>query len=196
MYPDRRGLNTTGTGQLIDSPTMALRIAWEWAATGAPASDQSVEAEWLRVKNFPAAAWPLGGNHTLFRTSARLHAEPVSLAADLDRRLDAMADALRSTAHVGEAWDTLPAVAQLARLRTAWADGAGSAWPKLDAHLAAGEWEESAAECLPRDLAVQPEAYRASYRAVQALYRLAPDWPGEEMPERLPDGLPDGASIA
>lgn len=188
MYLDRLGLVTTGIGVKIDSPTQALAIQWTWRATGAPAAPSAVQAEWTRVKSLQASRLFGGGAGGPFDSSARLVAVPTSLEAYTLAVMAELEATLRTPAHVGPAWDTLPSVAQVARTRTAWADGAASPWPKLDAALARGDWATAAEESQPSDLAVQPAAYRRSYAAVRALYEMAPQYDADALPDPMPDG--------
>ena len=172
MYLDKAGRVATWTGLDINSPAAAEVLTWTHAADGSPASEADVDAEWRRVDALQSYAG-VGGDQPVFRDSAVLQVDPDSATAYQLRLFAAYEAALRSSAHVGPAWDTIPADAQLARLRTDYADGAASAWPKLDAAIARGDFRTAEDESQPKDLRTQTQGYRDSYTAVKLLYRNA-----------------------
>lgn len=184
-YLDVKGLPTVGLGFLCPLST-ALACAWAVPSTGALATPADVHAAYEALLRLPPGK---GGGW--YESRVDLALSPHSAAALLTSHVLEYEIALRSAFGVGPAWDALPGVAQIARLRTSWADGAYSRWPKLDAALRAGDWDTAQTECMPSDMARQPAAYVASYRAVRALYGLAASFPGEELPYPLPDGSVD-----
>jgi len=198
-YLDAEGLVTVGLGFLCPL-NMALLLNW-LLPSGASASAADVHAAYDVLSGLPKGR---GGGWYEGRVGITL--SPRSWNVLYEHKISGFEAALRAARHVGPAWDSLPSVCQLARLRTDWADGGESAWPRLDAALARGDWATAAKECWPRDAGpdpedsatadrttVQPRAYIASYRAVRALYRLAADYPSDELPEPLPDGADQAA---
>jgi hypothetical protein len=166
-YLDRLGLPTIGVGVLLSTPIPRWPLP-----------------PWRALLAMPhGMGWPYYAHRTPLR------ATPAELE-ELTLGKLGLADA--ALARLIPSWPLLPGVAQLARLRTAWADGPASPWPHLDAALEARDWAEAARQCLPSDLAAQPPQYRASYRAVVALYGLCDAWPGDELPDPLPSGEDGG----
>lgn len=195
LYRDKDGLPTAGLAFLVPL-SIGLGLAWTVPSSGALATPADIHAGYEALFALPKG---MGGGWYQSRVPLRL--SPHSAAVLFAEKIASYEKALSSPTHVGPAWFTLPAVCQLARLRTDWADGSASPWPKLDAALARGDWAAAAAECWPKDAGpdpddpstagrktTQPKEYIASYRAVRALYLLAADYPGDELPDPLPDG--------
>jgi hypothetical protein len=180
-YLDVRALPTVGLAFLCPL-SVALTLAWT-KPSGELATPADVHAGYASLCKLPPG---MGGGW--YRGRAGLTLTPSSYAALYAAKLALFESQLRSPAHVGPAWDSLPAVCQIARMRTAWADGGESAWPHLDAALGCSDWMTAAAQSQPSDMATQPAAYRASYRAVAELYRLAVSYPDDDLPDALPDG--------
>lgn len=189
-----------GIGTDIDSPAAALKLVWR-RLDGSVASPDEVTAEWARVHAMQAYAGHGGGKGSVFDRTHTITVDPMSLAQYTAELLAYDESVLRLPAHIGPVYDTIASPAQLARLRTAYASGAGRMWPKLDAAIRAGDWLTAARECWPRDAGpnpldpttadhklTQPPDYRRSYVAVQALYLSAAQYPGAELPPTLPDG--------
>ena len=181
MYLDVLGRVATGIGTDLNSPQAANALIWRHPG-GQQASPDEVVHEWLRVKAMTSSA-KLGGGNAVWRDSAHLTVDPDSLAEYPDALLEGYESVLRTRI---QGYDALPGPAQLARLRTAYAEGPGARWPKLDAALSAQDWATAVEECSPGDYARQNASYRASYDAVCELYRIAPDWPGDSLPDVLP----------
>lgn len=190
-YLDVRGLPTVGLGFLCPLGT-ALLCSWT-LPSGALATPGDIHAAYDRLTKLPA-----GRGGSWYQGKAGLTLTPHSYAVLYASKLSTFERSLRSS--VGPAWDTLPAVVQIARMRTEWAEGA-EPWPHLDAALAASDWATAAAQCWPRDAGPDPEdpsttlrtrtqplAYVRSYVAVRALYRLASAYPDDALPDELPDG--------
>ena len=184
MGLDVHGRVATTLGCDIDSPANACALVWR-RADGSVASSGEVTVEWMRVKAMQGFKAMGGASHP-FRSSARLFVDLASLYAYLMRLLATQEPILRRTiAH----WEDLAGVAQMGRLRTSYAEGAAKPWPHLDAALSRCDWATAAAECMPGDIKTQSAKYRQSYDAVRALYLVAADYPGDELPVPLPDGL-------
>lgn len=208
MYVDKLGRIATGIGTDINTPPAACAIRW-LRADGTTATGSEVQAEWLRVHALQAHRNEGGGSPT-FRDSARLHVDPESLAAYTTKLLANYEDVLRSPHHLGDAYDACGADCQVARLRTAYADGPGSPWPKLDAAIRARDFLAAANESKPHDYDTQNASYRASYDAVRVLYENAAVveargwdrsvlyWPrhlADEQPDTLPELDADDAPV-
>jgi len=140
MYLDVKGLVTTGRGNLIDPPSMALELPWR-TADGVPATHDQILTEWLRVKGLAAQDQRGGG---WFKKGAQLW-----LAQDavdlLTMRKAASMDQYLTTRFANYA--TLYADAQLAVLSMAWAMGPAFHFPKFEAALAAEDYVVCACEC-------------------------------------------------
>lgn len=147
MYLDTHNppLVTTGMGNMIDPVELALGLPWQWGASGAFASTDSIATEWRAVK----------ADATLSQRGAR-----AAEAGTLLRLPDAAVDAL-----IGQkldqfemelklhpafaAFETWPADAQLALLSMAWAmgPGFGGGWPHFTASCAALDFETASMQC-------------------------------------------------
>ncbi len=192
MYLDIKGRVATGIGTDINSPNAARQIVWLWP-DGRTASADEVTREWCAVHAMQAHR-SAGGGSSVWSERPHLHVDPDSLAAYTARIFEHYESQLRLPERIGDVWDTLPAVCQLARLRTSYADGEDAildGWPRLDFALRQGDWTKSANESQPKDMNVQNASYRASYRAVHSLYLMSYSYAGDA----LPDTLPDGSSI-
>jgi hypothetical protein len=193
MYLDVKGRVATGVGTDINSPAAARALAWRWK-DGHLASADEVTREWASVNAMQGHRLEGGGSITWIQR-AQLLVDPQSLAVYTAKLLASYEAVLRLPSFIGPAYDSLPGVCQLARLRTAYADGAWARWPRLDAALAVGNWQTAANESQPGDIMVQNVNYRRSYRAVRALYLLADAYPGSELPDPLPDGRSDTPTL-
>jgi hypothetical protein len=182
---DEKGRPCTALGVDLPGPGMMAEIVWRHGKSPdyQVATYAEVCHEWVRVDAMQSSKG-LGAASAVFRDSAHLYFDPPSLYLWCTKKAAVFEAALRRTI---PNWDDRPACAQLARLRTEWADGV-TAWPKLDAAIAAGNWATAKAECLPRDLATQTRAYRQSYAAVESFYSLAAMYPPDVLPTPLPDG--------
>jgi hypothetical protein len=181
MYLDDKCRVATGIGTDLPSPGVAQKL--HWMCGNATATPDEVSAEWRRVAALSSYA-KCGGADPVFSKSARLFVTDESLETYTAELLSRMEDYLRRSIRN---YDTLAPAAQLARIRTAYADGAAYPWPKLDAALSERRYRDAAKESQPRDLAVQNPKYAASYRAVFQLYLAAADNP-LELPSPLPLG--------
>lgn len=171
MYPDGEGRVACGIGTDINSPAAANLLRWI-RLDGTWADPSEVEAEWMRVRGLRQYRRE-GGGSSRFRDSAQLHVDPDSLEEYTDGLLADDERVIRQPQFLGAAYDTMPADAQLARLRTMYADGPESPWPKMDAAIRAGNFLEAAAESRPHDYWTQNPAYRRSYDMVKVLYENA-----------------------
>lgn len=148
MFPDVKGLVSTGYGLLLDPVALALGLPWR-RDDGALASREEIVADWARVKNYPDAA-RLG--HLSVKGVARLR---------LDR--EGMEQAFTGKILQNEAilrryfsdYDNWCADAQLAVHSMAWAVGPAfpdAGWPKLTKALRARDWTMASVECfLPEE---------------------------------------------
>jgi GH24 family phage-related lysozyme (muramidase) len=140
MYLDVRGLVTTGRGNLIDPMGGALLLPWTVGDGGPVATQEQITDEWLLVKSRTDLA---GTSYPTRRAITTLRLSNEAIDALTDARLKENEAIL---APHFPAWDSVPADAQLARHSVAWACGAASPWPKLDAAIRAGDYETAAAE--------------------------------------------------
>lgn len=185
---DTEGRTVTALGADLASPRAMAAIIWRHGtAPDAPqATYDEICHEWARVQAMQSHKGE-GAASKVFRESAHLYLDVASLYDWCARKLAAMEEWVRSHSPIGEAWDGLPSVVQIARARTLWAEG-DVVWPKLDAAIVAGDWAACVDECVPGDMETQPESYRASYRAVEDLYRQVGYYPGDALPDAMPDG--------
>lgn len=181
---DKKGRPVTALGVDLPSPSAMGAIVWRKGPkpTDVLATFEEVAIEWHRVKAMQSHAGE-GGASQAFRSSAYLFYDVDSLFKWCRAKAASLEVYLR---HSIPNWDSIPALAQIARLRTPWADGPGIAWPHLDAAIESGDWDTAARECLPSDMASQTSDYRCSYYSVQTLYLLCKQFSGEELPTPLP----------
>jgi hypothetical protein len=170
MYRDKRGLVTTGAGNLIDPAHEAFGLTW-LRADESIASTEEIAAEWARVHAMPPALlW------THYQSPSGLH------LADLEiRRI--VADRLQANVRLLIArWPALPSwpwQAQAAACSLAWAVGAGAVeagltgpgWPHHSAALDRQDWR-AAAEAGQLRSADNPGVVPRNL-SVRALYLLA-----------------------
>lgn len=180
-YLDWDGYPTVGLAFLCPLST-ALCLGWS-LPSGELARPADIHAAYAQL-----VALPKGEGGRWYQGKVGLTLTPSSFEMLYAQKIASYEHALSSPSHVGPTWFTLPAVAQIARMRSDWADGSASPWPKLDAALARGDWKTAADESQPEDLDRQPPEYVQSYVAVRQLYELAAGYPGEELPLELPDG--------
>jgi hypothetical protein len=141
MYPDVKGLISTGVGNLIDPYQYAKALPWK-RPDGSLAPKLEIEQEWNRLKAMDKKVWQYGGgwfkNHTTLRLTE----------ADVRKLVESKADQM--AAHLKmrfKDWDTYPADAQLGMMSMAWGLGPAFNYPKFQAHLKLREWEGCALEC-------------------------------------------------
>lgn len=198
---DQYGRPCTALGADLPSPAAMGAILWRHGrdSSSPQASPDEVAHEWARVYSMAdvdgsgARHCPDGAASAKFRDSAHLYFDVASLYAWCANKADQIEASLRRTI---PNWDAIASCAQLARLRTAWADGPLSRWPKLDAAVQKGWWGTEKAEpltasgeCMPSDCQRQNPTYRRSYLAVRQLYVLAATTPVDQLPDPVPDGL-------
>lgn len=183
MFPDVKGLVSTGFGLLLDPVAMALGMPWK-RADGSLATREEIVADWANVKNHPNAA-RLG--HLSVKNVAKLRLDNDGLFAAFQGKLNQNETVLRAGF---PEWDEWGADAQLATLSMAWACGpafyspkAGrNYWPKLTAALREKDFRTAAVECFMNEEARNPgiiprnSANRILYEnAAVALGTLDPD---------------------
>jgi len=141
MYADILGLVTIGRGNLIDPESLAVALPFVRIVAGTPASSDEILAEWTRVKTggFASAGWRAAArNATIMLTPESVDALTLDKLSANDARLAARLGS--------DAWEALPASAQLAIHSWAWAAGPAAVAPRLWAALAAGDWATCADE--------------------------------------------------
>lgn len=144
MYPDIKGLITTGVGNLIDPLDQATGLPWRRIADGQLAAPEEVVAEWQRMKADPAL--PRSGAQAA-KGRATLELSPEAIGDLVERRLAADLAVIRAQPDFS-GFDRWPSDAQLALLSMAWAQGPGfQHWPRFRAACAAGDFAAAAAEC-------------------------------------------------
>ena len=128
-----------------------------------------------------------GGASDVFMNSAHLYYDIASLTAWCNRKLATFEQEILSTI---PNYATIPGLAQMARMRTSWADGGGSKWPHLDLAISQGNWAEAQNQCMPSDYSVQTPAYQQSYRAVKVMYGMCAQFCGNNLPASIPNDGP------
>jgi len=166
MYLDILGYVTTGIGNLIDTVGEAVALPWK-RPDGSLASRAEVEDEWRYVKSLTSLMLKGGGIFQNY-TSLRLD------LADVDRLVSARLSQMdiHLAQRFGHYYTDAPADGQLGLLSMSWAAGPMFRYPKLVAHLKAGNWEGVAAEC---DLRAGPGNLSLKHRntANKTLFRNA-----------------------
>lgn len=142
MYPDIRGLITTGRGNLIDPVAAALELPWGHADSSSAATQDEIRAEWSLVKS--SVAFRMKGAGYFARiTSLRLSEAAIDELCV--KRLEGFEVVLR---RYNPGYDSWCADAQLGILSMSWA--MGSAFEPVDhfvgfqAAANAGRWDECA----------------------------------------------------
>ena len=141
MYPDVKGLISTGVGNLIDPCLYAQILPWKHP-DGTRATAVEVKAEWENLKHMPKECWANGGGWFKSRTILRLSESDVRIL--VGQKLIQMETFLKGRF---PDWDSYPADAQLALLSMSWALGPAFRFPKFLAHLKARNWVGCADEC-------------------------------------------------
>lgn len=195
MFPDVKGLVSTGFGLLLDPIELALDLPWR-RLDGSRATPDEIRTDFTRVKTYPDA--PRLG-HLSVRNVAQLR---LSLE-DLDHAVEAKIRSNESILRAAFAeYDDWSADAQLGVHSMAWAVGPAfqRAWPKFTAALRAKDFETAAVECFmpeektigglrPRNKANRILFRNASYALAN---RLDPDelfYPRDMQAERPPDSV-------
>ncbi len=144
MYQDVKGLITTAIGNLIDPIQYAMQLPWVHE-DGSPAGRDEIAAEWMRVKQSPAAA-QRGHRFTEGITNLRLMPDGVQLV--VSRKMAQMDGHLQVRFVDFEEW---PADAQLATLSVAWACGPAFRFPKLEEALRSRDFDAAKEHCTIRE---------------------------------------------
>lgn len=156
MFPDVKGLVSTGFGLLIDPVAMALTLPWK--LNGQLADRDFIVSDFYNVKNFPNAA-RLG--HRSVMNVAKLRLDH----ADMDRAVMAKIANNETVIRKGfPEYDDWPADAQLGMLSMAWACGPGiwspsagrNYWPKLTNALRTRDFRTAAVECFMNEERTNP----------------------------------------
>jgi hypothetical protein len=170
MYLDSRGLVTTATGILIDSPAAAQALQW-LRVGGSIAGAAEVAREWHRVKAMPPnLVW------RAYRSPTGLHLDADEIERVVLARLDADAAILAAFWPSFYSW---PPAAKAAVCMLVWAVGAGRSaagitgptWPHLHAAIASSDWGVAALDGQLRwsdNPGVRPRDY-----VIAALFREA-----------------------
>lgn len=154
LYLDRKGLVTTGRGNLLPTLADAQALDWRWP-NGNPAGPADVATAWRLVTSRRDLVLHGGG---AYASLTSIRATPESLDHLIQRRIDTFEAILRAQ---WPGWDDAPPAAQSALMRLAWACGPGLAagWPKLHAAWSARDWAMCATECrIPELDASEPMA--------------------------------------
>ena len=183
---DKLGRPATAYGCDLPSPQAMAQIIWRHSPdqNSPVASYAEVVHEWARVDAMQAYK-AYGGASDVFMNSAHLYYDVASLTAWCNRKLALLEQQILSTI---PNYATIPGLAQMARMRTSWADGGASKWPHLDLAISQGNWVEAQNQCMPEDYDVQTTAYQQSYQAVKQMYGLCGQFPGNDLPESIPNG--------
>ncbi len=177
MYPDIKGLVTTGMGNLIDPLPLALSLPWRFR-DGSPCPQTAIEAEWQIMHGNDRLA-KAGAKAALALTRLCLSDEAID--ALIERQLAHNAEILQKHPAFG-GFTLWPADAQCALLSMAWAmgPGFGPLWPNFSSACAAGDWTLAAEQCV-MDASHNPGLV-ARNLFNQARFRAASQAPA---PERL-----------
>ena len=144
MYPDIKGLITTGVGNLIDPKSLAMPLPWTHKSTGVRATQDETGSEWDSIKaKSPTLKKSL---YTACEAITELRLSDSDIDALVLSKLQANEKVLKGYFAL---WDSWPADAQLGVLSMAWGLGGGfpPQWPKFTAAANSGDWVTAAAEC-------------------------------------------------
>lgn len=145
MYPDIKGLVTTGMGNLIDPLPLALELPWH-RRDGSSCMMEEVEAEW-RVMHGNDHLAKAGAKAAFAQSTLCLSDE--ALTGLIGKRLFDDAEILQKNAAFSDFADW-PADAQCGLLSMAWAmgPGFGPAWPHFSTACSARNWGLAAEQCV------------------------------------------------
>jgi hypothetical protein len=125
MHRDAAGnldrLVTTGTGNLSDPMSEALRLPWR-RPDGSLATQDEIAADWTAIKNFHEDN-PTGGNSAAQQAVTTLRLDQAALDDIFNARLALNEKNLRQLAPQYDSW---PAAAQVGINSMAWAMGTGN----------------------------------------------------------------------
>lgn len=167
MFPDVKGLVSTGFGLLLDPVAMASSLPWR-RSDGSIASRDEIVADFDRVKNFPNAA-RLG--HKSVEHVAQLRLNPEDMDAAVLAKVRNNETILRV---LFPEYDDWCADAQLGVMSMAWACGPAlnRGWPKLTKALREKDYLTAAVECfMPEEATIG--GLRPRNRANRILFRNA-----------------------
>lgn len=142
MFPDVKGLVSTGFGLLLDPVELAVSLPWQ-RSDGVLASRSEIIDDWNRIKNHPDA--PRLG-HLSVKNVAQLRLTNEGLDRAVSVKIAQNEAILRQGF---PEWDSWPADAQLGGMSMAWAVGPAfwqRGWPKLTAALRAQDFRTAAIE--------------------------------------------------
>jgi GH24 family phage-related lysozyme (muramidase) len=138
QYRDVKGLVTTGAGLLIDPVGLALSLPWHHS-DGLQASPDDITAGWNAVKAIPPGLLAASYQDA---TDLRLSDDAVDgLTLSKMRENDSI------LSQRFDAWEDLPADAQLGIHSLAWACGPEFRFPHFEAALVIRDWATCALEC-------------------------------------------------
>lgn len=142
MFPDVKGLVSTGFGLLLDPVELALALPWR-RIDGLRVTADEIRADFARVKTYPDA--PRLG-HLSVRGVAQLRLALEDLDHAVEAKIRSNESILRSAFAEYDDWS---ADAQLGVHSMAWAVGPAfqRGWPKFTAALRAKDFETASVEC-------------------------------------------------
>lgn len=158
MYCDRKGLVSTGVGNLIDAtrqamtaPTAAERAAslnmanqFQWTAPDGSRADRALVAtDWDSVKSHLDKS---AQGHRAFKEFTQLTLESEEIDRMIFVKLDEMEGFLKSRNDFTD-FDGWPADAQLALLSMSWGMGPAFQFPSFQAFASQADWAGAATEC-------------------------------------------------
>ena len=149
MYTDKKGLVTTGMGNLIDPVESALGLPWK-RADGSSASPEEVRAEWQKVKD----AWP-DVQSVASKSLTSLHLDDADISFLVSSKAQQFENEMKG---VLTNYDAAPADAQMAALSMAWAMGPGfvNTFKKFASAFNADDYAGAAAEATFKGVGIQP----------------------------------------
>jgi len=128
MYPDIKGLVTTGMGNLIDSVGAAQALPWRHGTDGPLATQAEIAAAWHAVKNSDPEKWKLGGGNVYWQNLTDLRLDDDGIQQLVQSKVDSMIATTEQRYPMSPSW---PAPAQLAVLLMDWAMGENFHYPKF-----------------------------------------------------------------
>ncbi len=140
MYLCSEGFVTTGVGNLIEPRSVAEALPFVHAVTGRHATRAEIAAAWNTVKLHQGMR---KGGGAAFESLTDLRLRPEAIDALVSRTLGGLDKQLGT---LFPCWDEWPADAQLFAVSWAWAVGAGARYPRMIAHLRAGDFLQAADE--------------------------------------------------
>ncbi len=162
MYLDTVGLVTVGVGNMLPTPAAARMLAFVHNYDLKPATPQEITMEFDVIHDQPK-----GRKESFYKAYTKLKLTDLEIVSLFNKRVD---DFVESLTHYYKHFRGYPETVQLAMLDMAFNLGAfalANRWPKLNAAINAGDWQQAAVHSL------RPQSHDARNEAIKNLFLSA-----------------------